>query len=348
MKTSTLVSSLSYVYSLSFSVWISIVTTLLINTVLALFVSVSRVLRVGHYHMVALCSNTLAAWFSIFMGHLEHFGALTLTVTGDAFFVDEPALVVCNHRSWMDTVILYSLARQVRMHGNIKFLAKRSLLAFPIYGFSGWVLDVVIFIQRQSTRAGQRMGLLFSSLTDPRRRRWPYWLVNYLEGTRYTVAKRDAAQAFAKKRDLKQLRHVLQPRTKGFVQTVRALRGSAGAVYDVTIGYHENESFEIVPSFTRMYLTTSAEKRKIHVHQRRIPLSEIPSDEDELRDWIYKLYEQKDELIERFKRNGSFSDRPLRWNRISVHYWIWCQFVIYSSFAFFAYVAYKLVLPLLT
>lgn len=344
MIAATVVTLLSYVYSLSFSVLISVSSLFLINTVLALFVGVARIFQIGHYHVVQLCSSVLAVWFSIFMGHLEHFGCLTLTLTGDAFFVGEPALVVCNHRSWMDTVILYSLARQVRMHGDIKFLAKRSLLAVPIYGFSGWVLDVVIFIQRHSTAAGRRMGLLFTSLTDPRRNGWPYWLVNYLEGTRFTVKKRDAAQDFAKKRDLKQLRHVLQPRTKGFIATIRALRGSLSAVYDVTIGYDEDGSFEIVPSFKEMYFTTSpSKKRIIHVHQRRIPLSELPDDEDKLRDWVYKLYEQKDELIDRFKRTGSFSDRPLRWNRISILYWVWCQFSIYGSFTFFAYLTYRLV-----
>lgn len=343
MNQSALLSAFGIIYSSTFSTTISIVTVVVVNTVVGFIVGVWSLLRFSHRNLVAFCSTVLSIWFSIFMGHMEHFGRLTIALTGDPFYVNEAALVVCNHRSWVDTVVLYSLSRQVRMHGDIKFLAKRSLLAFPVFGFAGWILDVVIFIKRQSTSAGRRMGKAFSSLTDPRRDSWPYWLVNYLEGTRFTEKKRDAALDFAKKRDLKQLQHVLQPRTKGFIATVRALRGSAKAVYDVTIGYQEDEKREMKPSFQDMYFTTSGSTRVIHVHQRRIPMSEVPEDEEELKKWIYRLYEQKDELLTGFKRTGTFAGRPMRWNRMTLLYWIRCQMTIYLGFACAVYLSVALV-----
>lgn len=327
-------------YSASFSVWISFVTVFLVDGVIAFAVCIWRLLKLNHRVLVDFCSAVLRTWFSVFMGHLEHFGGLNLVITGDSFYPAEAALVVCNHRSWADTIVLYSLARQVRMHGDVKFLAKRSLLVFPVYGFAGWILDVVIFIKRQSDSAGRQMTKVFSSLTDPRRKQAPYWLINYLEGTRFTLQKLKAAHDFAKKRDLKVLDQVLQPRTKGFISTVHALRGSAKAVYDVTIGYQESEKREIRPSFQQMYFTPPITERIIHVHQRRIPLDQVPQDDEELKKWIYTLYEQKDELLRGFRERGKFEGRPMRWNRMTWAFWIQCQVITYGAFLSFMYCAY--------
>lgn len=322
------------IYSLSFSVTISGATVVLVNSFFGCAILLWHVLQLNRHTIAKFCSAVLRTWFSIFMGHLEYFGGLTIVLTGDAFFANESALVVCNHRSWADTVVLYSLARQVRMHGDVKFLAKRSLLLFPVFGFAGWILDVVIFIKRQSSSAGRRMGQMFSSLTDPRRGNIPYWIINYLEGTRFSEAKHRAATDFAKQRDLDTLQHLLQPRTKGFVATVHALQGNAGgnaqAVYDVTIGYQQSNDKKMSPLFVDMYFLPSRKNRVIHVHQRRIPLSELPKDDDALKNWVYALYKQKDDLLHGFRETGTFNGRPMRWNRITLGYWIRCQFVIYS------------------
>lgn len=338
-----LVTILSVTYALLFSLCISIVTIVLVDGVIAAAIITCSVLNISYYAVVQFISAVLRVWFSIFMGHLELFGRMTIVLSGDTFRPNESALVVCNHRSWADTVVIYSLARQIRMHGDVKFLAKRSLLLFPVYGFAGYILDVVIFIKRQSSSAGRRMTKVFSSLTDPRRRRSPYWLINYLEGTRFTQKKLLDAHAFAKKRDLKVLNQVLQPRTKGFISTVHALRGNATAVYDITIGYTESDKREIKPSFREMYFRGSLTDRVIHVHQRRIPIADIPQDDEELKKWIYKLYEQKDQLIESFRQHGKFDGRPLRWNRMTLGFWLHCQFVVYMLFFILLYCVYSIV-----
>ncbi|CAN8072603.1 unnamed protein product [Agarophyton chilense] len=337
--------ALGSVYTAFFSLLISVVTVILVNGVIGLTVTAMRILRLNHQAMIHISRSVLRTWFSIFMGHLEIFGRLTLVSTGDDFRPNESALVVCNHRSWADTVVIYSLARQVRMHGDVKFLAKRSLLVFPVYGFAGWVLDVVIFIRRQSVSAGRRLNKMFSSLTDPRRQHVPFWLISYLEGTRFTNAKREEAVQFAKNRDLKVLDEVLQPRTKGFVSTVRALRTDAQAVYDITIGYSQLDSGEMNPTFKQMYGTPSRKDRLIHVHQRRIPMSELPQDDEELKKWVYRLYEQKDDLLKGFRKNGKFDGRPMRWNRMTWSYWLWCQAVVYGAFGLTLYALYILFYP---
>ncbi|KAI0564643.1 Lysophosphatidic acid acyltransferase [Gracilaria domingensis] len=186
---------------------------------------------------------------------------------------------------------------------------------------------------------------MFSSLTDPRRRHVPFWLINYLEGTRFTTAKREEAVQFARNRQLKVLDEVLQPRTKGFVSTVHALRADAQAVYDVTIGYSQLDSGEMNPTFQEMYGTPSRKDRVIHVHQRRIPMSELPQDDEELKKWVYRLYEEKDELLKGFRANGKFDGRPMRWNRMTWGYWLWCQAVVYGAFGLTLYASYVMFYP---
>ena len=57
----------------------------------------------------------------------------------------------------------------------------------------------------------------------------------FAEGTRYTPAKHAASVEFAQKTGLPALKHLLVPRTKGFVLSIEKLRGKFPAVYCATM-----------------------------------------------------------------------------------------------------------------
>jgi 1-acyl-sn-glycerol-3-phosphate acyltransferase len=294
-----------------------------IDIILGVVVVSWRFLRFPVHPLVRFLSWVLRRWMALFIGHFEHFSRISLVLTGDAFRDREPAIVVSNHRSWMDSIVMYSISRQVGTNGDVKFFAKKSLLFFPVFGLVGAILDCVIFITREIDKAERRLDRTFHSLTDPKRR-WPFWMISYLEGTRRTRQKLISAQDFAKKRDLKPLEHVLQPRTKGLIASVRALRGSATAVYDITIAYQEtpDEKRDMTPTFLRTFLTSSAIPRIINVHQRRFDMNDIPEDDDALKAWVYKLYEEKDELLAHVKSTGVFPGQKLTWKRMPWAYFI--------------------------
>jgi lysocardiolipin and lysophospholipid acyltransferase len=306
---------------------------LVIDGAVGLLVGLWAVLRLPRAPRVALQASVLRVWMTTFIGIYELVAGGTIMLSGDAFRVRESALIVCNHRSWMDTVILYSLARQVGSHGDVKFFAKLSLIAFPVFGIAGALLDVVVFISREISNASGHLDRTFNKLTAYDRVR-PFWMISYLEGTRRTRQKLKDAVAFAKQRDLVPLEHVLQPRTKGFVSSVRALRGTATAVYDVTLGYQETDDAErhMTPPFLRTMLSPSAEPRIVHVHQRRIPIDDIPVDEEELKKWTYQLYAEKDKLLSEFHRTGAFPGPPQVWHRMSIIYFVSCSLIFWSVF----------------
>jgi len=329
-------------------------SALLIDGAGGLALGLARLAGAPRWAVARAQSAVLRAWMSIYVGHLELFGRMTLVVRGDPFVRGESALVVCNHRSWTDTIVLYSLARQVGAHGDVKFFTKRSLLWFPVYGVAGVLCNVCLFIQRDMSAAAGAFASLRAQLTGAdakpsdaaasvavssgssgARRFPPFWLINYLEGTRLTPAKVAASQKFAASRNLPILSHVLLPRTKGFIASASALRGAATAVYDVTIGYAPDAlsapSGSPSPSFTSMLLTAGMGPRVLFVHQRRIPMEEVPSDPAALSDWLYELYAAKDARLARLAATGSFEGEPVSWTRFTWAHVLGCIALFWAS-----------------
>ena len=63
------------------------------------------------------------------------------------------------------------------------------------------------------------------------------WIGLCPEGTRLSPRKLLASRAFSRQHDKPELRHLLWPRTKGFVATVKGMRGHVEAVYDLSYVY---------------------------------------------------------------------------------------------------------------
>ena len=72
-------------------------------------------------------------------------------------------------------------------------------------------------------------------------------------------------------------------------------------MYDVTIGYKSQ-----CPLFIDNALGTNPSE--VHMHIKRIPVQEIPLAESEVSSWLMNEFSRKDELLDQFYREGSFSD----------------------------------------
>jgi hypothetical protein len=133
----------------------------------------------------------------------------------------------------------------------------------------------------------------------------PFHLWLFAEGHRYTKKHYEAGVTFAKSRNLKPYKHLLVPRTKGFIQLKQCLNGACDYIYDVTVAYSGMK-----PHVKAILLPSSriTHPRGPHVHVRRIPISKLPKDEDEkaLDMWLKNLYHEKDELLTYFKEHGEF------------------------------------------
>lgn len=66
----------------------------------------------------------------------------------------------------------------------------------------------------------------------------------FAEGTRFTPSKHEASQKFAEKNKLPLLKNHLVPRTKGFITSMKAIRGKIDAIYDVNIAFKKNDKVQ--------------------------------------------------------------------------------------------------------
>ncbi len=197
---------------------------------------------------------------------------------------DELCLVLSNHASWADILLLQSaIARRGPL---LKFLTKRELAWIPIFGVIFWAFDFPLL--RRTTKAGQddaqrraADAAALDAACDAVRRR-PAALAIFAEGTRATPEKR-AARGGA-------YRHLLPPRVGGLASLVHALEGDLVSVIDVTI---------VSPEPPRFWAFLSGRLPEIEVLAERIPASDLPSGRDALASWLDQRWRAKDEAIEK-------------------------------------------------
>ena len=174
------------------------------------------------------------AYYFMFPCAMELWGQVHPIYSGDDIPMRENAIVISNHRNYLDWLVIFSLAERRGRVGACKFFVKEVIRYIPGFGW-GLYLSGTVFLSRHWDKDEASINKTFSNI---RNYRPPVWMISHVEGTRMSEKKMLESQEFARKKNLPQLNNVLYPRTKGFVASVQALRdGSVDAVYDVTITY---------------------------------------------------------------------------------------------------------------
>eukprot|EP00013_Stygamoeba_regulata_P004025 CAMPEP_0177637210 /NCGR_PEP_ID=MMETSP0447-20121125/4852_1 /TAXON_ID=0 /ORGANISM="Stygamoeba regulata, Strain BSH-02190019" /LENGTH=344 /DNA_ID=CAMNT_0019139127 /DNA_START=40 /DNA_END=1070 /DNA_ORIENTATION=- len=250
-------------------------------------------------------------WFHVPITGLEWLLGLQVHVSGDIPLDDERALILMNHPTRLDWMFFWSfLKRYGRLH-NEKIILKDDLKKIP--GF-GWAMQFFcfLFLSRSWDRDEPHVNSWLDRFTGVG---YPLQLLIFPEGTNISPTTRERTIAFAEKNGLKAPRHLLLPRVKGTVHLLKHLRGHIDTVWDVTIGYSGK------PEFSEKSLLTGAVPDEVHFHLSRIPISEVPAEEDEAAAWLARLWDEKDDRLEKFysKATGRSMDAatsrrvPLPW-----------------------------------
>lgn len=198
-----------------------------------------------------------------------------------------PHIVLSNHRSWADIFLVQSL---IATRGPIvTFLCKRELLYVPIFGLIILAFDFPV-LRRQALRgiaAGSRRG-------DDRRRvteaaaallESPAAILSFAEGTRFTVAKRDANRRVAGDG---QYEYLLPPRAGGLAAMIEALAPGGGSIVDLTLAYPR-------PSTFWEFLGGTA--GSVEVAWETIPIATVES--EDATNWLNDRWRRKEELLDR-------------------------------------------------
>jgi 1-acyl-sn-glycerol-3-phosphate acyltransferase len=211
-------------------------------------------------------------------------------------------LVSCNHRSWVDILVLQRCFN--RRLPLLRFFLKRELIRVPFLGVAWWALDFPFMRRDSKATLERRPGLKGRDLENARKacekfRNIPVAMMNFPEGTRFSVSKRDRSDS--------PFRNLLQPRIGGMGQVLYALGNQLDALIDVTIVYPREDSAARAPTFWDLLtgrvplVVARAQQREIPAHLLGRDFRADPQFRRDLEAWMTQMWEEKDALISRLQ-----------------------------------------------
>ncbi len=183
-----------------------------------------------------LCNGFMWAWATLNLKLLNATSNVEWDIQGgESLNKDGWYLLIANHLSWTDIVVIFSVFRnRIPM---AKFFLKQQLLYVPFLGLACWAVDMP-FMKRYSRqyllKHPQKRGsdLETTRKSCERFRHTPTTVVNFVEGTRFTADKKTSTRS--------PYRYLLPPKTGGIAYTLGAMGDQFDAIIDVTLAYPEN------------------------------------------------------------------------------------------------------------
>lgn len=160
--------------------------------------------------------------------------------------------------------------------------------------------------------------------TADEKERWPYHLFLFPEGTVISAHTRERSNKYIAGMEGEPLKHVLLPRVRGLFLILRLLRASVDVVYDVTVGYAgltPEDYGEDLYTLKGTYLMGRGPPA-VSMYISSFSIKDIPLGDDDSLDidkldpavmkafeqWLFKVWLDKDALMAKFFRTGSFAD----------------------------------------
>ncbi len=234
------------------------------------------------------------SWIGVNNWIWDRFTDTRLTVREDAApKVDGHYLVLANHQSWVDILVLQKVFN--RRMPLLRFFLKRQLFWVPLLGMAWWALDFPFMGRYTPKQIARRPELAGRDIAATRRacekfRAIPVAIMNFVEGTRFTPAKH-AKQGSPYK-------HLLKPKSGGVAFVLDAMGEGLHAILDVTIAYPGGS-----PSLLDLLANRVPEVR-VQVRERAIPEEMLRGDYQNDRafrvhfqQWMNGVWREKDEAL---------------------------------------------------
>jgi 1-acyl-sn-glycerol-3-phosphate acyltransferase len=222
-------------------------------------------------------------------------GALPLDTRGlEGLSTGEWYLVVSNHQSWVDILVLQAVFN--RRIPFLKFFLKQQLIWVPFLGLAWWALDFP-FMRRHSPEYLEKHPEKRGEDLDVTRRACekfrliPTSVMNFVEGTRFTERKHVAFRS--------PYRHLLPPRPGGTSFVLSAMGGMLHSMLDVTIAYSGR-----TPSFWDLCcgrigtVTVDIRRRPIDEWMSAGDYAGDPAFRARFKEWLAGIWTEKDQLLD--------------------------------------------------
>ncbi|MBB6542556.1 1-acyl-sn-glycerol-3-phosphate acyltransferase [Thalassotalea piscium] len=246
-----------------------------------------------------LLDHMASYWVAINTVNQKLFTNLTIDVSGvEDLNPKQWYLVICNHQSWVDIVILQRV-----LHGKIpflKFFLKKELIYVPFLGIAWWALDFPFmkrysqsFIKKNPHLKGKDIETTKKACAKFKYK--PVSVMNFIEGTRFTDEKH--------KKQGSNYKNLLKPKAGGIGFVLSTMGDSLNKVVNVTIYYPEGK-----PNFID-FLCGKIKKVQVVVDTQDIDqrlLGDYVNDRSHkinFQKWVNQLWAEKDQLLEQLKNN---------------------------------------------
>ena len=206
-------------------------------------------------------------------------------------------LIVANHLSWLDIILLTDFAA-----GKIpapKFFLKKELIWLPFVGLGAWALDMPFmqrynktFLQKNPHLEGKDIATTKKSCE--KFRQLPTTVINFVEGNRFTPEKQKLKQS--------PFENLLPPKAGGIAFTLATMGELFTSVLDVTIIYPDTQG-------SPMMTMLGGRLKKVIIRVNVHPITdEVIGDyfndqkfKQGFQSWLNTVWQNKDKLITHLK-----------------------------------------------
>lgn len=213
----------------------------------------------------------------------------------DSLQPDHWYLLLCNHQSWMDILVLGTVFRH--QLPILKFFMKKELLwSLPVAGWACYVLGYPFMARHNHEEVRKNPQLKTRDIETTRIacgkfKEFPTAVVNFVEGTRFTAKKCEAQQS--------PYRHLLKPKATGAALVLQELHAELSGIVNVTLHYR--------PQGLSLWEFLRGKIDKIYVHYELLPITpDLVGDPYENRifrkyfqQWLNELWNRKDQLLDK-------------------------------------------------
>ncbi len=202
-------------------------------------------------------------------------------------------LVLCNHQSWVDVLLLFNTLNDKAPF--LRFFLKKELIWVPIVGVMCCAMDFPFMRRYSAAKLARNPQLIASDLKAVQQacekyKCDPVALVNFVEGTRYTVAKAKQTKT--------PYQYLLKPKYGGLATALNAMGEQFAGVIDVTIVYQPG-----VRQIAWSWLCGQQTQARIHVRVLPLPSELLVLQREDarakqcLKHWLDQIWIEKDKRI---------------------------------------------------
>ncbi|PRP76496.1 lysocardiolipin acyltransferase 1-like [Planoprotostelium fungivorum] len=281
------------------------------------------------------CDFLAAWWFRISVFFYEYVMGTSIVTVGDDIFQNnkETAIIIANHRTRLDWQFLWCLLHRTGTLQREKIVLKYGLKNVP--GF-GWAMQkfCFLFLHRRWEQDEKNITRVLEHYSQ---HDYNFQLLIFPEGTDLCPDNRIKSYAYSEKNNLPRVEYTLYPRTRGLTHTLSLTRHKIDAVYNVTIGYLPEQQ---IPQSEKELLQLQL-PNEIHFHVQRIPIREVPIEEEKASEWISELWRKKEADLKDFYEKKRFPGKRLsvdpQTTTLLFSVFVWICFVSLALYGMFNY-----------